>query len=73
MAGMSTTQGQGWLSITEYAKEYGVERSTVYKYMDAELVDYYRVRAPGLLVVRIRNTPPCPRAAVSTSVDVGAR
>ena len=47
-----------WLSVSEYARAYGVDRSTVYKFMDAGLLDYYRVQIPGMLVVRIRNLPP---------------
>lgn len=49
---------ESWLSVSEYARTYGVDRSTVYKFIDAGLLDYYRVQAPGLLVVRIRNLPP---------------
>jgi hypothetical protein len=65
---MSTSEE--WISISQYARAYGVDRSTVYKFLDAGLLDVYRVRCPGILVVRIRNTPPG-RQHASTSDAVG--
>ena len=61
-----------WLSISDYARAYGVDRSTVYKFLDAGLLETYRVRLEGILVVRIRNVPP-DRQAPSSSADVGIR
>lgn len=43
-----------WLSITDYAFRYGVDRSTVYKWLESNLLETYRV---GTLV-RIKNLPP---------------
>ena len=43
-----------WLSISAFARAYGVDRGTVYKWLKSELLDTYRV---GKLE-RIRNLTP---------------
>lgn len=43
-----------WVSISAYARIYSVTRVTVYKWIDADLLQWYRVGA----VVRIKNLPP---------------
>jgi hypothetical protein len=43
-----------WVTVTAFALRYGVDRSTVYKWLDSELLLTYRV---GKLL-RIRNLPP---------------
>lgn len=43
-----------WLSITDYAQTYGVERKTVYKWLEAGLLITYRV---GRLI-RVKHQPP---------------
>jgi excisionase family DNA binding protein len=32
-----------WLTIAEYAQAYGITRSTIYKWLAADLLDTYRV------------------------------
>jgi hypothetical protein len=55
---MSSTER--YLNVSEYARAYGVDRSTVYKFLAAGLLEHYRVKVDdhGLLVVRILNLPP---------------
>jgi hypothetical protein len=43
-----------WLSISDYARRYGVDRATVYKWLRADILLIYRVKT----LVRIRNLPP---------------
>jgi excisionase family DNA binding protein len=45
-----------WVSISEYARVYGIDRRTVYKWLDAGLLTVYRVDR----VVRIKAEPPLP-------------
>lgn len=55
-----------WVSISAYARIYGVDRRTVYKWLDAGLLTVYRVDR----VVRIKALPPLPamrRNPVKTS------
>ena len=55
-----------WLCVTDYADTYGINRSTVYKWLDAGLLEVYRVDR----VVRIRNKPPLPQTPLSTGVGL---
>lgn len=59
-----TTETTAWLCITDYAYAYNVDRSTVYKWLDAGLLETYRVGR----VVRIKNKPPDVHAPLSTDV-----
>jgi predicted site-specific integrase-resolvase len=43
-----------WLSLTAYARVYGVDRATVYKWLDAGLLETYTV----LGLRRIKHQPP---------------
>lgn len=43
-----------WVSISAYARIHQIDRVTVYKWIQAGLLVYYRVGA----VVRIKNQPP---------------
>lgn len=43
-----------WVSISEYARLYGLTRNTVYKLLDNHSLETYRV----LKIVRIRNVAP---------------
>lgn len=43
-----------WLSISAYARTYHVDRKTVYKWLDAGLLETFRVDK----VIRIANHPP---------------
>jgi excisionase family DNA binding protein len=55
-----------WVSISQYARLYGIDRRTVYKWLDAGLLTVYRVDR----VVRIKALPPLPamrRNPVKTS------
>jgi excisionase family DNA binding protein len=64
-----TNSTELWLCITDYADTYGVHRSTVYKWLDANLLEVYRVER----VVRIKNKPPnlhIPQPSTSTSVGL---
>jgi len=45
---------EDWLSISAYARAYGVDRRTVYKWLHARILVTYRV---GVLV-RIKDQPP---------------
>lgn len=42
-----------WLSVTEYAASYGIDRSTVYKWLAAQLLETYREGT----ILRIKNLP----------------
>lgn len=50
-----------WVSITTYARIHGVSRPTVYKWLDADLLEYFREGG----VVRIKNLPPSVKARQS--------
>lgn len=43
-----------WLSVSSYARAYSVARHTVYKWLEAGLLEAFQVGA----VVRIKNCPP---------------
>jgi hypothetical protein len=43
-----------WVTITEYAVIYAVSRPTVYKWMDAGLLETFQVEH----TVRVKNRPP---------------
>lgn len=43
-----------WISITRYAQKYGIARHTLYKWMDAGIVEFFRVER----CVRLRDRPP---------------
>lgn len=43
-----------WISIAAYAVRYGVNRHTVYKWLDADILDTYQAGS----ILRIRNLPP---------------
>lgn len=43
-----------WLTVNEFADAYSVSRSTVHKWLRAEILEIYRVGA----LIRIRNLPP---------------
>lgn len=43
-----------WLSISAFARRYGVDRGTVHKWLNQKLLDHYRVG----LIVRVKNIPP---------------
>ena len=43
-----------WLSVTAYAHAYGVDRSTVYKWLHSGLLTTYRVDH----LIRIKRQPP---------------
>jgi excisionase family DNA binding protein len=43
-----------WVSVTTYARIYGVDRATVYKWLREKLLDTYRVGR----VLRVRNLEP---------------
>lgn len=64
---MNTTEPTPWLCVTDYADTYGVDRSTVYKWMGAGILEIYRVDR----VIRIKNMPPDLHRPPSTGV--GAR
>lgn len=55
-----------WLSVSAYSRAYGVDRRTVYKWLDSGLLDSYRV-PPRL--IRIKNQPP--KDSVPQSVSIG--
>jgi excisionase family DNA binding protein len=59
-----TTETTIWLCVTDYACVYNVDRSTVYKWLDAGLLETYRVGR----VVRIKNKPPSATSSLSTDV-----
>ena len=46
-----------WVSISAYARLYGLTRNTVYKLLAAHLLEVYQL-AGVVDVVRIRNAPP---------------
>jgi excisionase family DNA binding protein len=48
------SRDEGWLSISAYARAYGIDRGTVYKWLEARVVISYRV---GRLI-RIKDEPP---------------
>jgi excisionase family DNA binding protein len=43
-----------WLSISDFAVRYGIDRSTVYKWLGEALLETYRVGS----LLRIKNLPP---------------
>lgn len=43
-----------WVTISSYADRFGVNRTTVYKWLGEGLLETYRVGA----LVRVRNVPP---------------
>jgi hypothetical protein len=43
-----------WLSVTDYAARFGVDRSTVYKWLGEDLLETYRMDN----ILRIKNLPP---------------
>lgn len=43
-----------WVSISEFARRYGVARGTVYKWLAEEILVVYRVGS----LIRVRNIPP---------------
>lgn len=47
-------EAERWISISRYAVIYGVSRPTVYKWLEAGLVEYLRVNR----CVRVRNHKP---------------
>lgn len=49
-----STSDQGWLSISAYARYYGVSRHTVWKWLQGGLLELYRVGR----CVRVRHQPP---------------
>ena len=49
----ATHQPASWLSITQYARAYGLDRSTVKKLLDVGLLDSYKVGR----VIRVKNQP----------------
>lgn len=51
---IASTTEERWLCITDYAVAYGVTRPTVYKWLDAGILETYKVQR----VIRIRNIPP---------------
>jgi hypothetical protein len=51
---MSETSGREWLTRRAYAVKYGVSRRTVWKWLDAGILESFRV---GTLT-RIRDLPP---------------
>lgn len=46
-----------WINISRYARAYGVDRKTVYKWLAAGLLESWRVG----MVVRIKHQPPTER------------
>lgn len=55
-----TDPQQEWVSISDYARIYGIDRATVYKWLRADLLVVYQV---GTLR-RLRNLPPQARERV---------
>jgi hypothetical protein len=53
---MTQTQAE-WLSITLYAQRYSTNRKTVYKWLEAGLLETFRVGR----CIRVLNQPPCDR------------
>lgn len=49
-----SSRREDWLSISAYARAYGIDRRTVYKWLEARLLITYRV---GTLT-RIKDQPP---------------
>jgi hypothetical protein len=49
-----------WVSVSEYAESYSVNRKTVYKWARAGLVTLHRIIVPGGVkpIVRVENRPP---------------
>lgn len=43
-----------WVSISAYARIYGIDRSTVYKWLDSGLLTTYRVGK----CIRVKHQPP---------------
>ncbi len=54
-----------WLSVSDYARVYGVDRGVVYKWLRAEILEVYRVER----ILRIRNIPPDGHRPRRTVVD----
>jgi excisionase family DNA binding protein len=50
----ATDEPPEWVTVSAFARKMGVDRGTVYKWLEAGILDTYRV---GLLL-RIRNIPP---------------
>lgn len=66
LGGRRATDDQpDWLSISAFARKYGIDRTTVYKWLSCELLLTYRV---GNLL-RVRNLPPDQHAPQSVDVD----
>jgi hypothetical protein len=61
---VTSKEPEFWVCITDYAALYGVDRSTVYKWLNAGLLEVYRIDR----VVRIKNKPPNLHTPVSTGV-----
>ena len=56
-----------WVSISQYARLYGLTRNTVYKLLGNRSLETYRV----LKIVRIRNVPPHQQQAGAEASEVG--
>lgn len=54
-----------WLSITAYARIYGVHRNTVQKWLSSHLLVCYRVGR----VIRIKDQPPLEKPTKPTSTQ----
>lgn len=70
---MTERPTNAWLSVSAYARVWGVSRRTVYKWLDEGLLDSYT--APPS-VIRIKNTPPgppLPRRATSVRASDSRR
>ena len=53
-----TGKPSDWLSISAYARAWGLGRSTVLKMVKAGALEMYRLKRPHVDVVRIRNVGP---------------
>lgn len=48
-----------WVSVSRYAALYGLTRNTVYKLLDARLLETYRItHGRTTPLIRIKNLPP---------------
>lgn len=59
----STLDRRTYLSIEAYARQWGVSRQTIYKWLDAELLEHYRFDG----MVRIKNICPAHHQPTSTA------
>lgn len=57
-----------YVTVTEFARRYGVGRDTVHKWIGAGILRFYRVET----VVRVRNLPPDQHKALLEQLSIRA-